>query len=273
MQGPLHKLRATLGDEVTYELAAGDARLPLNGLIGSRIALTATGRILCDACGRETPKSYAQGHCYPCMQRLARCDLCVLKPETCHYAAGTCREPAWGETHCMTGHVVYLANTSALKVGITRASQVPTRWLDQGATQARPLLEVATRHVAGLVEVAIARRVADKTNWRAMLRGDGEALDLAAAAATVLDDAAGDIAAIRAEHGADAVRVLAADDVTIRYPVVHYPQKIVSHNFDKQARVSGTLEGIKGQYLLFDSGVLNVRKFTGYEVSVDTAAG
>ena len=272
MHGPLHKLRAALGDGVEYELVVGDASLPLNALIGSVLTLTASGRIVCDACGRETPKSYAQGHCYPCMQRLARCDLCVLKPETCHYAAGTCREPAWGETHCMTGHVVYLANTSALKVGITRASQVPTRWLDQGATQARPLLDVATRHVAGLVEVAIARRVADKTNWRAMLRGGGEPLDLAAAATTVLADTADDIAAIRAAHGADAIRILDAEDVTIRYPVTRYPEKIVSHNFDKQAQVTGTLEGVKGQYLLFDSGVLNVPKFTGYEVSVERAA-
>ncbi|MEQ8494661.1 MAG: DUF2797 domain-containing protein [Gammaproteobacteria bacterium] len=269
MSGPLHKLRARLTETVDYALVTGEAAFALNTLIGAPLAIVASGRIFCAACGRLTPKSYAQGHCYPCMQRLARCDLCVLKPETCHYAAGTCREPAWGETHCMTGHVVYLANTSALKVGITRANQLPTRWLDQGATQALPLLRTTTRHLAGLVEVAIAREVADKTNWRAMLRGDGAPIDLAAAATPILAAIADDLAAIRAVHGDDAVARLDAEPLAIRYPVQRYPQKVVSYNFDKTPRIGGVLEGIKGQYLLFDGGVVNVRKFTGYEVTVE----
>ncbi|MGR8918321.1 MAG: DUF2797 domain-containing protein [Gammaproteobacteria bacterium] len=259
---------ARLGAVVDYELAVGDERLGLNELLGQSLTLTHTGQIFCTACGRRTSKSFAQGHCYPCMQSLARCDMCVLKPETCHYAAGTCREPEWGEQHCMTAHVVYLANTSGLKVGITRASQVPTRWIDQGATQALPIAETTSRHVAGLVEVAIARSMADKTNWRAILKGDGEVLDLGAAAATALAGVAAELEAIRAAHGADAVRTVSGEVVGISYPVERYAEKIRSHNFDKTPEVSGVLEGIKGQYLLFDSGVINVRKFTGYEVAV-----
>ncbi|MCP5199903.1 MAG: DUF2797 domain-containing protein [Gammaproteobacteria bacterium] len=273
MHGPLSKMRARLGADTEYALVLGDAETPLNPRLGQVLTLRWTGRIFCDACGRETKKSFAQGHCYPCMQKLARCDLCVVKPETCHFAAGTCREPDWGERHCMIPHVVYLANTSGLKVGITRESQLPTRWLDQGATQALPVLGTATRHLAGLVEVALARSHADKTNWRAMLKGGGAPLDLAAAASAALAGIADDLTAIRATHGADAVWPLDNAPLDITYPVTRYPQKIASHNFDKTAAVSGVLEGIKGQYLLFDNGVINLRKFTGYEVElVDTAA-
>ena len=261
-------MRANLASPVNYQLVLGDQILDLNERLGRPLKLRWHAQIFCDACGRRTNKSFAQGHCYPCMTRLARCDMCVLKPETCHFAAGTCREPEWGETHCMIGHIVYLANTSGLKVGITRENQVPTRWIDQGATQARPVARVSTRHVAGLVEVAIARSHADKTNWRAMLKGDGEALDLAAAASAALAGIESELADIRDAHGADAVTALDAETVNIQYPVEHYPTKIASHNFDKRTEVEGTLEGIKGQYLIFDTGVINVRKFTGYDVEV-----
>ncbi len=269
MRGTLSKLAGRLEDGVRYELVLGEERLDLNARIGGPLTLTHTGQIFCDACGRRTAKSYAQGHCFPCMKRLARCDMCVLKPETCHFAAGTCREPDWGERHCMVPHVVYLANTSAAKIGITRASQVPTRWIDQGASQALPIAEVSTRHVAGLVEVAIARSMADKTNWRALLRGPGEPLDLRSLAARALASIDRDLETIRTLHGADAVRPVEAEPLSIDYPVTRYPERIGSHNFDKQPEVGGILEGIKGQYLMFDSGVINVRKFTGYEIEVD----
>jgi len=269
MRGRLTKMLTQIDQVVHYTLALDEAQVALNPLIGRNVRLHWSGQIFCTACGRKTRKSFAQGHCYPCMTTLASCDLCVLKPETCHYAAGTCREPQWGEQHCMTSHIVYLANTSGLKVGITRASQIPTRWLDQGATQARPLLHAATRHVAGLLEVALARTHADKTNWRALLKSDGAPLDLAAAAAAALSGIADDIARIAERHGVDAVRPLDDDTLAIRYPVHSYPVRVASHNFDKHPVVEGVLEGIKGQYLLFDTGVINLRKFTGYEVEFD----
>src|SRR5690606_39924851 len=107
-------------------------------------------------------------------------DLCIVSPERCHYEQGTCREPAWGEQFCMTDHIVYLANSSGLKVGITRASQIPTRWIDQRASQALPIMRVATRQQSGMVEGLLRGQVADKTNWRALLRGEPAPLDLPA---------------------------------------------------------------------------------------------
>ncbi len=154
-----------------------------------------------------------------------------------------------------------------LKVGITRANQMPTRWHDQGATQALPIFRVKTRHVSGLVEVAIAKHVADKTNWRAILKGDNDVLDLPTEAERLTQAIASDLADIRLQFGQDAIVPAEQDALTFSYPVTEHPTKISSHNFDKNPHVSGILKGIKGQYLIFDTGVINVRKFTSYEVT------
>ncbi|MCG7586668.1 DUF2797 domain-containing protein [Photobacterium sp. OFAV2-7] len=270
MLGTLKKMKSSLGNEVEYQLPVGDELLPLNPLIGKTLKLTYTGNIFCDACGKKTKKSYSQGHCFPCMKKLARCDMCIMKPETCHYAKGTCREPEWGDTHCMVPHYVYLSNTSGLKVGITRHTQLPTRWIDQGATQALPILKVKTRQISGLVEIALAEMVADKTNWRAMLKGDNENIDLKAEAERLLPTIETRLNELLALYGEDAVEQLNEELVSIQYPVTQYPTKITSHNFDKNPTVEGTLLGIKGQYLIFDNGVINIRKFTSYEVTVET---
>jgi len=103
-----------------------------------------------------------------------------MKPETCHYEAGTCREPSWGEEFCFQPHVVYLANSSSIKVGITRQTQIPIRWIDQGAVQALPIFRVQSRYISGLVEIAIAKHVSDKTSWQQMLKNKAEPIDLAA---------------------------------------------------------------------------------------------
>lgn len=268
MRGNLEKMTATPGETVSYALPVGDQSLPLNERLGQTLTLRYTGAIHCCACGRKTSKSFSQGHCYPCMKSLARCDMCILKPETCHFDQGTCREPDWASTHCLITHYVYLANTSGIKVGITRHSQIPTRWIDQGASQAMPIYKVATRRVSGEVEVAIAGYMADKTNWRALLKGDAEPIDFSARLDSVKADIAPRLAAIREEFGADAVAEVEEPVTELRYPVLEYPKKIVSHNLDKNPEVTGTLMGIKGQYLIFDTGVINIRKFTGYEVEV-----
>lgn len=129
--GRLRKMPVEAGEPVAYSIAVGDTRIPLNDLIGRPLRLDFDGVIRCIHCDRKTNKSFNQGFCYPCFRKLAACDSCIMSPEKCHYHLGTCREPEWGETHCMVEHVVYLANSSGLKVGITRASQVPTRWIDQ----------------------------------------------------------------------------------------------------------------------------------------------
>jgi hypothetical protein len=268
MQGTLSKMTTALDEVVEYALPLGDDRVPLNPLIGNTVSLKFTGNIFCDACGRKTNRSFAQGHCYPCMKKLAACDMCIMKPETCHYHLGTCREPAWGDSHCMIDHVVYLANTSGLKVGITRESQIPTRWMDQGATQALPIFRVSTRQISGLVEVSLAKTMADKTNWRTMLKGDNVAIDLAARASQAIPAITETLSGLGERFGPTAVETLSATPVDISYPVLEYPQKISSFNFDKGPIAEGTLLGIKGQYLIFDTGVINVRKFTGYEIAL-----
>ena len=264
--GRLRKMPAEAGDPVAYSIAVGDTRIPLNDLIGRPLRLDFDGGIRCIPCDRKPNKSFNQGFCYPCFRKLAACDSCIMSPEKCHYHLGTCREPEWGETHCMVEHVVYLANSSGLKVGITRGSQVPTRWIDQGAVDAIPMVRVATRYIAGLVEVACKAHVADRTNWRAMLKGDVPELDLAQERQRMLGLIADDLEALRQTHGQDSIREVDEQGLGLSYPVKVWPEKIKTHNLDKTPEVEGVLEGIKGQYLILDTGVINIRKFTGYEV-------
>lgn len=268
-RGALSKMAVRLEAPVQYGLRLGEQEIPLNPLLGQRIRLDYLGAIHCCHCGKRTKKSYSQGYCYPCMTKLAQCDQCIVSPEKCHYAAGTCREPAWGEQFCMTGHLVYLANSSGIKVGITRASQVPTRWIDQGAVQALPILRTATRQQAGFVEDLLRQQVADRTNWRAMLKGDVELLDLPAIRDRLLANAADGIAALQQRFGLQAIQLAADAQVTsIEYPVLQHPQKVASFDLDKTPQVEGTLLGIKGQYLILDGGVINLRKYSSYQVAV-----
>ncbi len=269
-RGSLSKMAVSLqAPVVQYSFRLGDTQVPVNPLIGQRLRLEYLGAIHCSHCGKRTKTSFSQGYCYPCMTRLAQCDVCIIAPEKCHYEAGTCREPAWGEQFCMTDHVVYLANSSGIKVGITRASQLPTRWLDQGASQALPIMRVATRQQSGLVEDVLRSQVPDRTNWRALLKGDAEVLDLAAIREQVFDACAERLGELQGRFGLQAIQPLPdAEVVQINYPVQAYPQKIVSFNLDKDPVAEGTLLGIKGQYLIFDTGVINIRKYTAYQLAV-----
>ena len=267
MQGHLRKMRAKLDKPVQYDLVLSDQTIPLNPLIGKPIKLAYTGMIYCVHCGRPTKKSFNQGYCYPCFMKLAQCDLCILKPETCHYAAGTCREPAWGETFCMQTHYVYLANSSGIKVGITRQNQIPTRWIDQGAVRALPIFKAQSRHISGLFEVAIAKHISDKTSWQQMLKNNVEVIDLAAKRDELLATCQAELAGITAKFGMQAFEFLPDGEVIdIQFPVNRYPDKVKSFNLDANPIVSGILEGIKGQYLLLDTGVINLRKYSGYEL-------
>lgn len=267
--GAARKMKTHLGEQVEYLGIFGDQEVAMNQYLGRRLTLSFDGAINCVHCDRKTNKSFSQGYCYPCFRRLAQCDTCIMSPEKCHFAAGTCREPEWGEANCNIDHYVYLANTSGLKVGITRHSQVPTRWMDQGATQAQPIFRVSSRLQSGLVETAFKAHVADKTNWRTMLKGDGEPADMEAARLKLMDDCAADIAALTDAHGLQAITELVGESETrISYPVLEYPEKVSSFNLDKTPSIGGTLMGIKGQYLIFDAGVINLRKYGGYQLSL-----
>ena len=270
IEGHLKKMLSKLADPVEYELPVGDQCVPLNPLLGKTIKLKYEGEINCSSCGKRTKKSYSQGFCYVCMTQLAQCDLCIMKPETCHYHLGTCREPEWGERFCFQDHIVYLANSSGLKVGITRHTQIPTRWIDQGATQALPLFKVKTRLQSGQIEMALKQHVSDKTDWRKMLKGQADIKNLHEERERLMKAAESEINAVKAAHKTGDIDIInEMDQIDIKYPVLEYPKKVTSFNFDKTPEVEGRLMGIKGQYLILDSGVLNIRKFTSYQVQFD----
>ena len=262
LSGSIQKMHAHLNKGVAqYQLPIGQRLLNMNDLVGEEITLSFNHVIHCGHCGKKTNKSYSQGYCYPCSQKLACCDLCIMKPETCHYHLGSCREPEWGLNNCFSPHVVYLANSSGVKVGITRKSNIPSRWIDQGAISAVPILEVDTRLKSGELEMSLKEFVNDKTNWRKMLKNEVSAINLIPIKYELL------------RHIQDTIKVTGAQildnqALEINYPVVEYPSKISSLNFDKTPVISGTLKGIKGQYLILDCGVLNIRKFSAYNITL-----
>jgi len=270
--GTLRKMHTSWvsGKPVDYVLPVSDARIDLNKRIGETIRLTFTGEIHCLHCGELTKKSFGQGYCYKHFMALAQNDVCIMSPEKCHYDQGTCRDPAWGESSCMQTHYVYLSNSSAIKVGITRGGQIPTRWIDQGATQAIAIARVTSRQLAGFIEVVFKKHVADKTNWRTMLKGTSEALDMATERDRLFELAKTELDDLIAQYGLAAVQLLThGDTFNIDFPVTQYPEKVTSFNFDKEPVVEGILKGIKGQYLILDTGVINIRRFGGYQVTVN----
>ncbi len=265
--GNIRKMQAKLDSPVQYWLPVGDERIHINPLLGKTIGFRYTEQIHCIHCGKKTKKSYRQGHCFICMQKLAACDMCIVKPEQCHFDQGTCREPEWGLAHCMQPHFLYLANSSALKVGITRATQIPTRWIDQGAQQALAIFQVQTRYQVGLLEVAFKNHVADKTHWRTLLKAEASRLDLVAQRDRLLAICQPAINELVDRFGDEAIQTVENQMVTeLTFPVLQYPSKITSLNLDKTPEVTGVLQGIKGQYLILDCGVINMRKYTGYEI-------
>ena len=267
--GIARKMTTRLSAPVSYSLPLGDTQVPINPLLGTQVHLRFSGQINCVHCGRNTAKSFNQGYCYPCFMKLAQCDSCIIHPEKCHFDQGTCREPEWGEQFCMQDHIVYLANSSGVKVGITRATQVPTRWIDQGAVQALAIMRVRTRLQSGTLEMLFKQHVDDKTNWRDMLKGGDHLTDLHAESARLREACRTDIDELKQRFGFHAISELTGiDPVLIEYPVLAYPEKISSFNFDSDPLVEGTLQGIKGQYLIFDTGVINMRRYAGYNLEL-----
>lgn len=268
MQGRLEKMLTHHEMPVRYELVLNQKYITLNNLVGQSITIQHTGILFCLHCNSSMKKSFNQGYCYPCFSRLAQCDLCIMKPETCHHAEGTCRDNVWAEEFCFKSHIVYLANTSGLKVGITRHTQIPTRWIDQGAIQALPIFQVSSRHLAGQIEVLMARYVSDKTQWQRMLKHQIEPIDLVNQRDRLLAICENELNALTQANG-NAIEFLNHEKVVnLNYPINVAPLKVTALNLDKTPLISGILQGIKGQYLLLDKGVLNVRKFGGYEIKL-----
>jgi len=271
----LHKMYVSLDSnnlaQYTLKLGDSDDKIIVNDLIGHKLSIKFLNEINCSACGRKTKKSFSQGYCFPCMRSLAQCDMCIMKPEQCHYDEGTCREPQWGLDHCFKPHYVYLANTGKVKVGITRAENIPSRWIDQGATEALQIFKVNRRLISGLVEVMFKNHIADKTNWRTMLKGKPETIDLAKVRDELYAEVKPELSTITDKYGLDCLTYLPDEKgYNIEFPVSEYPVKITSFNLDKNPNVEGVLMGIKGQYLIFDNGVINIRKYGGYFCQVES---
>jgi hypothetical protein len=256
-KGIIKDLIASIGDGVVeYRLELGDETIPLNPLIGSAVRIAFEGEKRCIYCNRKSNKLFNSGSCWPCFQRLAINDMCQVKPHLCHYE--TCREPEWGDAHCMIPTYVYLAKSSDIKVGISR--NLPGRWLDQGAVEAVPIALVPTRKMAGELELFLSQHIQDKTNWRKMLKGEVVETPILEVRERILslipDDFRG---------------YLLTDEQVRRftYPVAEVPEKITSHDLEKGA-AEGRLLGVKGSYLILNTGVLNLPKFAGYLVSFES---
>ena len=260
--GTLLKMETKLVNPIEYELPIGDELVYMNPLIGKYIAFKWLKEIYCVACGRKTNKSFAQGFCYPCFLNAPETSECIFRPELCRAQDGIARDMEWAENHCLQDHIVYLAISSGIKVGVTRSGQIPARWIDQGAWQAIKLAKTPNRYTAGLIEVALKEHISDRTNWQRMLKNQLiEGIDLTIAKKEMIAHLPSDLQNYISEE----------DNITeINYPVNEYPEKVKSLSFDKLGEIAGRLWGVKGQYLIFDDGtVVNMRKHTGYMVELE----
>jgi hypothetical protein len=259
--GTILKMRSEFSDPVQYFLPVGETELPMNDLIGQKIQLAFTGQINCIACGKRTKTSFGQGFCYNCLQTAPEASETVMRPELSKAHLGIARDMDWAREHDLIDHYVYLAISGELKVGVTRHHQVPTRWIDQGASEAIILVFTPNRHIAGVIEVFLKSFYSDKTNWKSMLQNkDIQEYNLQ-------DEKVNAYQLLPAELQ----QYLYTDNQIwkMNYPCIQFPQKITSVSFDKDPVISGILNGIKGQYLIFSDGrVLNIRKHNGYYLNI-----
>jgi hypothetical protein len=262
MQGNLYKMKTQLADEVQYYLPMGEELVHLNQFIGKKIELVFEGQINCISCGLKTKKSFAQGFCYKCFTTAPESSPCIINPELCEAHLGKGRDVEWENRYHNQPHIVYLAKASGIKVGVTRDTQIPTRWIDQGASEAIILAEVPYRKLAGEIEVALKEFFSDKTNWQQMLKNIVSDIDLNQSKEDCLQH-------YFPEPFYD---FISENDkiISINYPVLEFPDKIKSISFDTKPIIQNTLTGIKGQYLYFEGGeVLNIRKHSGYLLSLN----
>lgn len=260
----LKKLKSVFKSPVEYFLTHKSGEILLNTWLGKFVSFNYLGTIFCIRCQRKTNKSFQQGFCFPCLRRLQECNLCIIYPERCRVEKHGCPVDDWAHIHCNGKHIVYIANSSGLKVGITRATHILTRWIDQGAIQGVPLFQTKNRYQAGIIEVSLKAFISDRTNWRLMLN-DVEEKDVMCARDVLLKEADSCISKVIKQFKEGDIQQLADATVTrLNYPVLKYPNKIKTLSFEETPTVMGFLLGIKGQYLILDTGVINMRKYAGY---------
>jgi hypothetical protein len=259
-EGVLTKMQTEFSNPIQYYLVFENSFLSVNQLLHKTIQIDFTG-YQCLNCGKKK-KIFRQGFCYDCFMSSPAAGDWIMKPElsTAHLDLED-RDLEYEKRVQLQPHLVYLALSSEVKVGVTRKTQVPTRWIDQGAVQALPIVEVPNRYLAGITEVALKNHFVDKTNWQKMLKNEVPKVDLLQEKLALEKFLPEEVKTyFFAEKN---------DLYEIHYPVVQYPTKVTSLNLDKTPSFSGKLTGVKGQYLLFEDGtVFNVRTFEGYVVHI-----
>lgn len=266
--GNIRKMRTELGNVVQYSLPLYDVLdenewVSMNELIGQTISIKHSGAIHCVVTGKKIKKAYGEGMSYAAFISSPLAVESIIRPELCRAHLGIAlRDLAWEVERHVKPHYVYLALTSGIKVGVTRGTQVPTRWMDQGAVQALIFAETPYRQAAGLIEVALKQYISDKTNWRNMLK------NIFTNTATLAKEKSR-----LKQYIPDELKQFYSDDATvttIHYPVTGYPEKVTSIKLDKLPEIEKKLVGIKGQYLMFDDNtVLNMRGHAGYQVTLE----
>lgn len=259
---PLKKMLVSAeGGAVNYALHMGLSTVPLNDRIGGPFAIRFTGARTCMSCGKRVKKFYGQGLCYPCLTSAPEASECIVRPELCRAHLGEGRDPGWEKEHHFTEHFVYLSQTGGIKVGVTRSTQIPVRWIDQGAVLAVLIARTPYRQLAGAIEVDLKRTLADKTDYRKMLQ---QVVPDPTALLAARDAAVAGVATELKEY-----MLPAEEPRTLVYPLHEMLPKITSVTFEKLPEISGTLLGIKGQYLVWKDGrVFNVRNHTGYHAEI-----
>lgn len=266
--GNLRKMSAVLDAPVKYTLGmknvlADGPDVDMNALVGSNIRLTFLDEIHCVVSGKKIKKTFGEGMSYDAWRNSPFAVESILHPEKSRIHEGIAlRDFDWEEAHHNQPHYVYISRTGGIKVGVTRSTNVPSRWIDQGAVEAIILAETPYRQLAGLIEVELKQHMSDKTNWRMMLKNEfSEDIDLLDAKEEVLE--------LLPEAYYDFV--YDDDEITcIEYPVIEYPEKVSSLKLDKEGVIESKLMGIKGQYLIFSGGkVMNVRSHSGYRVQLE----
>lgn len=260
-EGVLTKMQTEFSNPIQYYLVFENSFLSLNQLLGKEMEIQFVG-YQCLNCGKKK-KIFRQGFCYDCFMSSAAAGDWIMKPElsTAHLDIED-RDLEYEKKVQLQPHIVYLALSSEVKVGVTRGTQVPTRWIDQGAVQAIPIVEVPNRYLAGITEVALKNHYADKTNWQKMLKNEIPQVDLI--------KEKNSLQYLIPKEVQEFYHLDKNDLFDLHYPVASYPTKVNSLNLDKSPNFSGKLSGVKGQYLIFEDGtVFNVRTFEGYVVKIE----
>lgn len=259
-QGVLTKMQTEIGNPIQYYLVFENSFLNVNQVLNKEITIQMEG-YQCLNCGKKK-KIFRQGFCYDCFYSSPAVGDWIMNPELSTAHLGIADRDLDYETKVqLQPHIVYLALSSEVKVGVTRKTQVPTRWIDQGAEKAIAIVEVPNRYLAGITEVALKNHFADKTNWRKMLTNDIVTTDLIREKANVQP--------LLPQEVQEYFYSEKNDLYELHYPVLTYPKKITSLSLEKTPLFKGVLMGIKGQYLLFEDGtVFNIRSSEGYIVSI-----